>query len=210
MIFSDDKIAALRREVSTRLSERRFKHTLGVESAAERIAEFCLPEAVAELRVAALLHDVTKELSDSEQLEIMNYASKSLDDLASPSIYHSLTAPEVIKRDFPGFATEAVLSAVYNHTTASPDMSIFDEIIFIADYIEDGRTYPSCVAVREALYAAFASARDREECVAHLHCATVSALDNAITELVRAGKYLHVRTVLARNAFLGRRPMTIK
>lgn len=210
MTHSAEKIAELQKKVQARLSERRFNHTLRVMAAAEKIAGFTLPEAVSELRVAALLHDVTKELADSEQLEIMNCASKSLDDLASPSIYHSLTAPEVIKRDFPEFATEAVLSAVYNHTTASPVMSLFDEIIFIADYIEDGRTYPSCVAVREALYAAFAFAKDREECVAHLHNATVSALDNTITELVRAGKYLHVRTVLARNAFLGRRPVPIK
>lgn len=208
-MFSDDKIAILEKAVSLRLSERRFAHTLRVVAATEKIAGFCLPEAMSELRAAALLHDVTKELSDSEQLEIMNLASKSNDDLACPPIYHSITAPEVIKRDFPEFATERILSAVYNHTTASSDMSLFDEIIFVADYVEDGRTYPSCVSVREALYTALGSARDREECVAHLHNATVSALDNTIAEMIRAGKYLHARTVLARNAFLARRPMLL-
>lgn len=209
MIFSDEKLSELRESVRARLSERRFGHTVSVEAAAEKIAGFCLPEAVSELRAAAILHDLTKELDDAEQLAIIKSIGIMLDKTAPP-VYHSITAPTVISRDFPDFATENILSSAYNHTTAAPDMSLFDEIIFVADYVEDGRTYPSCVAVRDTLYSAFAKARDREECIAHLHNATVSALDNTVLEVVRTGKYLDLRTVEARNAFLGRRPMPLK
>ena len=209
MIFTDDKLSALRECVAKRLSKKRFNHTLRVEAAAVRIAEFCLPESISELRAAAILHDLTKELDDKEQFLIMK-SFDSLSDAISPPLYHSITAPAVIKRDFPEFATENVLSAVYNHTTGAADMSLFDEIIFIADYIEDGRTYTSCVEVRDKLYSSLSLARDREECIAHLHDATIMALNNSITELVRSGKYLDPRTVMARNAFLGRRPMPLK
>ena len=209
MIFSSEKLSVLRECVAERLSERRFNHTLRVEAAVEKIAGFCFPEATSELRAAALLHDITKELEDKEQMMIIKSLGVLTDEL-SPPVYHSITAPTVIKRDFSGFATENVLSAAFNHTTGASDMSLFDEIIFVADYVEDGRTYPSCVAVREALYLALELAKDREECIMHLHNATISALDNTITELIRAGKYLDPRTVMARNAFLGRRPVPIK
>ena len=209
MTFSDEKIAALKKEVQARLSERRFNHTLRVLKATEKIAAFCLPESISELRAAALLHDVTKELDSGEQVRLLKLLGVSTDEMLSPPVFHSITAPMVIRRDFPEFATENVLSAVYNHTTAACDMSLFDEIVFIADYVEDGRTYPSCVAVREALYSAFSLAKDREECIMHLHDATIAALDNTITEIVRAGKYLNLLTVKARNAFIGRRPMPL-
>ena len=209
MTFSGEKIEALKKEIQARLSERRFNHTLGVMRAAEKIACFCLPEDISELRVAALLHDVTKELDCGEEVRILKQLGVSTNEMLSPPVYHSITAPVVIRRDFPEFATENVLSAVYNHTTAAHDMSLFDEIIFVADYVEDGRTYPACVAVRESLYSAFSLAKDREECIMHLHDATIAALDNTIMEIVRAGKYLNLRTVKARNAFIGRRPMPL-
>ncbi len=206
MSFSEEKIESLKERVRSVLSPRRFLHTLGVEAAAVKISGFCLPEATDELRAAALLHDVTKELSVSEQAAIMQLAGLSISDFPAPAVHHSVTAPTVILRDFPEYATKNVLSAVYNHTTAAPDMSLFDEILFVADYVEDGRTYSACVAVRESLYEAFVKASNREECVAHLHCATLAALDNTIAEIARTGKLLDERTVAARNAFLERQP----
>ena len=76
------------------------------------------------------MHDVTKELDSGEQVRLLKLLGVSTDEMLSPPVFHSITAPMVIRRDFSEFATENVLSAVYNHTTAAYDMSLFDEIIY--------------------------------------------------------------------------------
>lgn len=211
MIFTEQALLKLSERLSERMSEKRFRHTLGVERAAIKIAERCFPSAIFEIRAAALLHDITKEMSDKEQSDILKSLSDITEsDLLCPSVFHSLTAPYVIKKDFSAFATDNILSAVRNHTTGAPDMSLFDEIIFISDYIEDGRSYASCISVRESLYLKLDKARDAEECIAALHDAVISALDFTITNIIKNGNYLNERTVLTRNAFLGRRPIPLK
>ena len=130
-------------------------------------------------------------------------------DFLASSVYHSLTAPYVIKKDFPEFAVPDILSAVRNHTTGSPDMSVFDEIIFIADYVEEGRTYPACIEVRERLFNFILRSQDAEECISFLHDAAIASLDNTIVSLIKRGDFLHEKTVMTRNAFLGRKPLAL-
>lgn len=208
MMFSDEMLFDLESRVKDKLSNYRYIHTLGVKNAAIRIAEFCYQGDLSEIVAAALLHDISKEYSTAEQFDMMKRSGLSLSDtdLMSPQVFHSFTAPLVIKEELPEFATPNILSAVFNHTTGAYDMSLFDEIIFIADYIEDGRKYNSCVKVREDLYSAFDSAQDREECVMHLHNATIAALENTIIEILKNKKVLNERTVATRNAFLARTP----
>ena len=203
--FSANALEELSVAVENRLSEKRYAHTVGVASAAEKIGMYCLPEALSELSAAALLHDISKEIEDAAQMEILRLiGGLSNSDLMSSAAHHAFTAPYVIKRDFPGFATENILSAVFNHTTGSPDMPLFDEIIFISDYVEEGRKYKSCIEVREELYSALSEAKDREECIMALHKATVRALDRTIISIIESGRILNERTVHTRNAFLSR------
>jgi len=212
MAYSEEQISALRRRVSEKLSKKRFSHTLGVERAAAFLAKKILPEKESEIRAAALLHDITKELEEKEQIDIIrslnNEVSES--DMLCPSVYHSLTAPFVIKSDFAEFADEDVLNAVYNHTVGAPDMSLFDEIIFISDYVEEGRTYPACVEIRERLITGITERRALSERISLLHDATIDSLNNTIVSIVKRGGFLHEKTVMTRNAFLGRRPVPLK
>lgn len=212
MKFTEKKIKELRQRVSLRMSEKRFRHTLGVEEAAVRIAAKLLPERIDEIRCAALLHDVSKELSVEEQLSIMKSLAEppTESDYMSQSLYHSITAPTVAMRDFSEFVTEDILSALKNHTSGSPDMTLFDEIIFIADFIDEGRTYEYCRNTREAFYARFDKATDREELIQILHETTVQVLNFTIVYLVNNTMYLNERTVATRNAFLGRLPVPLK
>ncbi len=209
-MFSEQELSELRMIVSERLGEKRFRHTLGVERMAIILAERLIPDRIPEIRAAALLHDITKELSDREHMEIMNKLDYLTDsDFLSKSVYHSITAPFVIMCEFTEFATDDVLSAVENHTTGSPEMSLFDEIIFISDYIEEGRSYPSCVSVREALLLALRNSEKAEDIEPALHDATVKALENTIISVIERKQFLHEKTVKTRNAFLGRRPMPL-
>lgn len=212
MMFSEIELEALSQKIKSRISDYRYIHTLGVKSAALKIADCCYDGDKSEIAAAALLHDVSKEYSVAEQIDMIRKSELLLNDsdLISEPIFHSLTAPYVIKRDFPEYSTRNILSSALNHTTGSPDMTLFDEIIFVADYVEDGRKYPNCISVREVLYSAFSSAREREECISHLHNATIMALEFTIIDLIKNKKVLNERTVATRNAFLSRVPMPLE
>ena len=67
--LSEKRIEELRREVSAFQDSRRFSHTLGVEKEAVRLGELFLPEDINRLRVAALLHDITKMYDYEKQLK---------------------------------------------------------------------------------------------------------------------------------------------
>ena len=141
MDFSKVTVDNLRLKVCEYMSPKRYRHTLGVEKCAVELAKLLKIENLGELSAAALLHDVSKELSPEEEKALINNISDSItdDELNTQPAYHSFTAPLIIMRDFPELAKETVLGAIRNHTLGAPDMSIFDEIIFVADYIEEGR-----------------------------------------------------------------------
>lgn len=208
MLFSEKIISDLETKIENKLSQHRYVHTLGVKRAAIKIAEYCYSGDISEIAVAALLHDISKEYSVAEQFQMMRESEKDFSDtdFMSEPVLHSFTAPVVISKDYSDFATANILSSTFNHTTGSPDMSIFDEIIFVADYVEDGRKYDSCIAVRDDLFDSFSSSFDREECVMHLHNATIAILENTIVHLIKNKQVLNERTVATRNAFLARVP----
>src|SRR5699024_5867664 len=103
---------------SLELSERRMKHTLGVEEAAiELAARYCPQIGREEVSAAALLHDSTKELSDAEQLELCDRLGITLTAQERMCVrpLHGLSAAELARRRFglPG----RVLSAIRRHST---------------------------------------------------------------------------------------------
>ena len=210
MNFTEELLCLLRNQVKERLSEKRYLHTLGVERAALRIGEKCLPEALGELRVAALLHDISKELTTERQLDILSkLPDVTEDDILSEGVHHSLSAPYVALQEFPEYATDNVLSALKNHTTGAPDMSVFDEIIFLSDFVEDTRKYQACINAREKLFNLLDLAKDGEECLEILHLSVIETLDFTIKYLIDKQMYLNGRTVATRNAFLGRYPKAL-
>ena len=89
--------------------------------------------------------------------------------------------------DFPEFATDDILHAVMFHTLGDPEMSLFAEIIFLSDYIEEGRMYKTCIEVRNALFDTLNATSTYDECVKALHLATVSSLKNTIASLRERG-----------------------
>jgi ribosome-associated protein len=204
MKFTDAQIDSLRREVGGRLSEKRFAHTLGVEKMAVKLGELCLPDMVDKLHVAALLHDISKEYSEAEHFFIAEKHNIVFSDaeINEPALWHSLTAAAVVMDEFPDYADRDVLTAVYNHTVGSPDMSIFDEIILLSDYIEEGRKYQNCIDVRERFFSDIQKSRNYNDRLLALHEATVDSFNNNINEFILRGKSFHERTLTTRDEIL--------
>ncbi|WP_373135110.1 bis(5'-nucleosyl)-tetraphosphatase (symmetrical) YqeK [Enterococcus durans] len=138
----------LMQKIQMRMSERRFKHVLGVEEMAIALAEKygCSPEKAS---IAALTHDYAKERPDDEFILVIKrdgYDTALLD--YGNAIWHGVVGASFVKREL-GITDEEILHAIRVHTTGAAKMSLLDKIIYVADYIEPGRVFPGVKEARE-------------------------------------------------------------
>ena len=201
MRFDNDDITRLHMLVRERMSSKRYEHTLGVEKMARYLGEIILPDKVDELRVAALMHDVAKEMSFDDHLAILQGSTVEYtdEDLEVKPALHSIAAVPLIMRDFCEFATDDVCSAVANHTLGAPGMSIFDEIIFISDYAEEGRTYYTCIEVREHLLNRVKKENSHEDNIRALHEASYRSTVYTVDALTLRKEKINTRTISTKN-----------
>lgn len=183
------------------MSEKRYRHTLGVRDCALFIGRILLSDALDEIEAAAMLHDIAKERPTSELTQAIRQGEwqPASAELSVEALLHAYAAPYYIKRDFPKYATESVLRAVYYHTVGRASMTVLEKIIFLADFIEVGRTYGACREVREWFYEQITSATDPMRV---LDMAILRVLDFTITYLIREGSYISEQSLQARNSIL--------
>lgn len=203
-MFTEQDIRQLRSKVKLCMGDKRYTHTLGVEAATIRIGGILLPNRVSELRVAALLHDVAKELETEELLRLIGAENYKLsdEDLNTLPALHSFAAPALIKRDFAAFATDDVLQSVFTHTLGSADMDLFSEIIFVSDFVEENRSYESCRETAEFLFSSLSLNKTNEENIMLLHTATVMCIDHTEESLLKRGLKMNSTSIAAREKFL--------
>ncbi len=149
-MFNEQELRALSDTVRTTLSEKRFRHTEGVEEEIVRMGKIYLPDRIDELRAAALLHDVAKELTVDEQIGICreNGDPELETAIHSPAILHGHAAAYMIPKYHPKFNLPEIISAIYKHTTGAEKMSVFDKLLFLADFIEPNRPWKFCQKAR--------------------------------------------------------------
>lgn len=201
---TEKELDALRDRIAGTMSAKRLRHTLGVELKAAELAGIFMPDGVPLARAAALLHDITKEYTAEEHIRVLerNGAPVTEECLRSPKLFHSYTAYYVIQEKYPGYADPELLHAVRVHTTGDVAMSMLDRILYLSDYIEDGRTWPSCVKLREYFERKMASAHTPDEKLEVLDRTMLRSYSYTISELLEDGLYLAESTVRARNALL--------
>lgn len=209
MITEDQsrQLSALRERIVPYMKEKRLSHTYAVERETAFLAGIYAPELEYELRCAALLHDITKELSLEKQLQLCDESAiiYTREETLTPKIFHSRTAPAVICRDFPEFADETVLSAVRWHTTGHSSMTVGEMLLFLADYIEDTRTFESCVELRRYFYGGLEKASDPASRETLLYDTMLLAFDMTVRELTEDAAPIHLDTVAARNYMISKK-----
>jgi predicted HD superfamily hydrolase involved in NAD metabolism len=132
----------------SRLSERRYEHTLRVADTAERLALAHDLDAD-RARLAALLHDAARETGPEEYLKLADQWHLQVGDpeRQSPKLLHGPVAAELARREL-GIDDEEVLIAVRAHTTGRPEMGPLALVLYVADKIEPARDYPSVGRLR--------------------------------------------------------------
>lgn len=118
----------------------RYRHSLSVaKKALELIDRFHLSPDRTKAEIAGILHDYAKfETIDTYRRIVGEYHldPKLLEN--SPKILHALLGSWVIRKEL-GVEDEEILEAIRLHTTGSLNMTELDEVIFLADFIEDTR-----------------------------------------------------------------------
>ncbi len=129
--------------------EKRFEHTLGVEYTAAALA-MCHGCDIQNARIAGLLHDCAKCLSDEKRLSICIKNSIPVHKLEkkNPFLLHAKVGAYLAEKKY-HVEDPHILNAIRSHTTGRPNMSLLEKIVFIADYIEPGRkSAPNLKAIR--------------------------------------------------------------
>lgn len=132
---------------------RRFEHTLGVEFTSAALAmRYGAP--VESARMAGLLHDCAKCLTDGERVAICkkNDIPMSKLEQANPFLLHAKVGAYLAGKQY-GVEDQDIINAIRNHTTGRPKMSLLEKLVFIADYIEPGRNHaPNLDEVRRLAF----------------------------------------------------------
>ena len=129
------------------LKPSRLEHTMRVREEAVRLARrFGADPAKAE--TAAIFHDMAKYMPVDEMNGYIREYGLDLRYLDQPNLAHSKIAALLMEHEF-GVSDQELLDAVSSHTTGRAGMSPLEKVVFLADAIEPGRSYPSVTEIRQ-------------------------------------------------------------
>lgn len=116
------------------LKPERFSHTFYV---VKRGLEFARADEYDKVMTACILHDAAKYIPPERYA---NYGY--VKDVKTPEpVVHAYLGEKVAEIDF-GVTDREILDAIRYHTTARPNMTRLDKIVYVADKTEETRPYP--------------------------------------------------------------------
>ncbi len=120
--------------VKNQMKEKRFIHTLNVVDTALALARTHQVDRH-KTYLAALFHDIAKEMPKSEMVKYLTLEEKLTDE----EIWHQFVGARLV-RDYYQINDEEIYQAIASHTTGDCDSKLA-KIIYCADKIEPGRKY---------------------------------------------------------------------
>lgn len=143
-------------------------------------------------RVAALGHDLVRHLSGTELLQLASRYGVLADPVQEmePILMHGPIAARIISQDF-GYRDAEVLAGIDCHTTARPDMTTFEKVLFVADKVEPNKLDrdPALLNVKRLA--------DED-----LDAAVLRYLDFLFEQGAKRGRPIHPLSLEARNQLL--------
>ena len=184
-----DKYLEYKEILQKRLTPKRYNHSLCVADEAERLAKKYGGDSE-KAYLAGLLHDVTKNASKEEHLNIFSQFGIMLNDIekSAEKLWHAISGAAYVEHIL-GIKDSEIISAIRCHTTAKENMSHFEKILYLADFTSLDRDYDDIDIMRQKVEISM------EEAISY-------ALSYTINDLVSQGKQLHLDTVLAYNQYV--------
>lgn len=171
------------------IGEKRYQHSKRVMEIGLKLA-YKYNADIEKTKIAAILHDCGKIADKTKMLKRVDDFGIILDTCMeyNHELLHGPLGCEIARTEY-GINDIEILDAIYYHTTGKENMSILDKIIYIADYIESGRSFEGVEQVREIAFIDI----DRS---------IILAMENTIKFLLENDKLIHPNTIKSRNYLL--------
>ncbi|SRR5699024_2726688 len=194
LIYSGEYIPLDRNEllekVQAQMSSKRFKHVLGVEKAAVELAQR-YGVSIEAASIAALTHDYAKERNPREMHDLIISANLDLELLQYGSeIWHGPVGAILVKKELHVQNIE-ILNAIRCHTVGAAEMSLLEQVIYVADYIEAGRDFPGVEEARKL------AAMDLEQAVAF-------ETEHTLQHLITTKRKIYPKAIETYNAWVAK------
>lgn len=134
------------------MDAKRFAHCVRVSQTARKLAKLNhFNEDKAAL--AGFVHDYAKQIPVATYRKVIKQEDFDQDLLNwNRAIWHGIVGTYFIRRDLK-ITDPQILQAVRRHTTGDIEMTTLDKIVFMADFIEPGRSFPGVEEARKITYA---------------------------------------------------------
>jgi len=185
----DLDLMSVDRMLQNRLTEKRYRHTIGTAEEAVRLARHYGGPAD-KAYIAGLLHDCAKDFSQEEKRELCIKYNIPLDPVTDKQIdlTHGDLAAEISRHDY-GIDDEDILNSIRYHTTGRKGMSLLEKIIYVADCIEPEREdYPGLTKIRRLAYQ-------------DINKAVKAGISSTIEENKNRGRLIHPLSIEALNEY---------
>lgn len=136
--------------IDKNLKDSRKKHTFGVVKTAKQLAA-AYNQDISKAETAALFHDIAKPLSVEESDAEVRKFNIGSQFIGNTNLAHGRIAACWAK-EYYGIEDQDILNAIRYHTCARAGMSMLEKIIFVADAVEPGRTYPEAERLRNEAF----------------------------------------------------------
>jgi predicted HD superfamily hydrolase involved in NAD metabolism len=168
--------------------DHRYEHSVRVARCAELLAQ-CHGLNARKARLAGMLHDLARLYPANRLVEECDDRNMPIDafERANPIVLHARLGAVIAQETF-GVHDAEVLSAITKHTVGDGDMSPLDCVVYLADGLEPGRSFPE----RAGLW---------ELAKTDLHAAMRETLVSSLRHLEKKGNAVAPQTAAAARSF---------
>jgi predicted HD superfamily hydrolase involved in NAD metabolism len=172
--------------IKEKLSDYRYYHSMCVAKKAKQLALKYGVDAE-KAYVAGILHDITKEETLEKQREIIEADGYKMNELelGNKNIYHQMSGASYVKNEL-GINDSDIINGIRYHTTGHANMTLFEMIIYLADFTSEDRTYSDVDIMRQ---------KTGEDILQGM----LYSLKHTINDVVSKEKQLHIDTLLCYN-----------
>ena len=183
-------IERIKNDLKENLTEYRYIHSLGVMEMAEELATIYNVD-VESARLAGLLHDIAKEMTEEESLKYVAENDIAIDAIEkiNVSILHGKIGADIAKKKYG--VNEQIQKAIQYHTETNPNMDTLAKIIYVSDKIEKNRKPEK-----------FDLEYERKLAKEDIDAAVLFIIDASIKKVIKKGKVLHPTIVETRNKII--------
>lgn len=174
-----------------KIAPNRIAHVEGVVETCAALAQLYAPDDIGRARLAGWIHDAAKHWPDGDLLAYAEAHGLPVEDgdRDVPMLLHGIVA-YALAADIFGLDDDELMAACAHHTTGAPGMGTLAKILFLADLIEPGRSFPGVDALRR-------------EATRDLDAAVLMAVDQTLRYLIDGQRPIDARALLLRNQLLG-------